>query len=632
MLQHIRDRFTGKFALAILLLLAVPFAFFGIPYDFAGGNFAARVNDVEISIGQLQNAYQQALARYAESGAEIPPELHGVIRDAVLNDIIRETLVSQHLAEEGYRITDEMITEFIREVPIWQEDGEFQPNLYYEWLDQQMLTAPRFEESRRQAMRADQFQRGIAATAFVTPAEYRRYLNLYGEQRRASIATFDTQAVAEGIEVEEAQVAGYYEAHPEEFQAPESVDLAYIEIDRRELAGNVELTEEELRTYYEQVKSRYLQDEQRRARHILVAFGDDEAAAKQEATALAERARAGEPFEDLARQYSDDSGTAEQGGDLGTVLKSQMPGALGDAIFSMQEGEIAGPVRSDFGFHVVRLDDIQPGGPLPLEQVRAELERELRDEKVDARYRALERKLSDALFDAQDLQAMADAAGLEVETAAGFTRAGGEPFGANQAAIDAVFDPMVLEDGRISEIVELDADRSAVFEVREHHPAAVRPLEEVRDRIVAQLRTQRAQEIVRERAAELQASLEDGADFGEAAQAAGAEVTAAALLRRQDENVDPRVLEAIFRAPKPDGPDDPSIGEAVTREGDYAVYSVAAVQPGRPEAIPLEERDARKLQLAAESGRADYTALLLQLQREAEIVRAEDPLGTESTF
>lgn len=632
MLQEIRDRFTGKFALAILLLLAVPFAFFGIPYDFAGGGYAARVNDVEISIGQLQNAYQQALARYAESGAEIPPELHGVIRDAVLDDIIRETLVSQHLAEEGYRITDEMITDFIRQVPIWQQDGEFQPNLYYDWLDQQMLTAPQFEESRRQAMRADQFQRGIAATAFVTPAEYRRYLNLYGEQRRASIATFDTEAVAEGIEVEELQVAEYYEAHPEEFRAPEAVDLAYIEIDRRELAGNVEVTEEELQAYYEQVKGRYLQDEQREARHILVAFGEDEEAARLEAAALAERARAGEPFEDLARQYSDDSGTAEQGGDLGPVLKSQMPGALGDAIFSMQEGEIAGPVRSDFGFHVVRLDDVQAGGSLPLEQVRAEIERELRDEKVAGRYRELERKLSDALFDAQDLQAMADAAGLEVETATGFTRAGGEPFGNNQAAIDAVFDPMVLEDGRISEIVELDANRSAVFEVREHHPATVRPLQEVRDRIVAQLRTQRAQEIVRERAAALAASLEQGAEFREAAEAAGAEVTASALLRRQDENVDPRVLEAVFRAPKPAGSEDPSIGEAVTREGDYAVYSVAAVQPGRPEAIPLEERDQRKLQLAAESGQADYTALLLELQREAEIVKAEDPLGTGQAF
>jgi peptidyl-prolyl cis-trans isomerase D len=632
MLQKIRDRITGRFALAVILLLTVPFAFFGMPSDFGRGGYAAKVNDVEISMGQLQNAYQQALARYAQSGADIPPELHGVIRDAVLNEIIRETLVSLHLVDEGYRITDEMITDFIRQVPIFQEDGKFSADLYYAWLDQQMLAPPQFEESRRQAMRTDQFQRGIAATAFVTPAEYRRYLNLYGEQRRAAIATFDTQAVAEGIEIEDAQIAEYYESHPEEFQAPESVDLAYIEIDRRNLGQDVEISDAELQAYYEQVESRYRQDEQRQARHILVALGDDEEAARQEATALAERARAGEPFEDLARQYSDDTGTAEQGGDLGAVLKSQMPGALGDTIFSMQEGEIAGPVRSDFGFHIVRLDDVIAGGPLPLEQVRAELERELRDEKTSGEYRELERKLSDALFDAQDLRVMADAAGLEVKTASGFTRAGGEPFGNNQAAIDAVFNPMVLEEGRISEIVELDANRTAVFKVREHHPAAVRPLEEVRDRIVAQLRTERADEIVRERAAELQGKLAEGADFAAAAKAVGAEVTASTLLRRQDESVDPRVLESIFRAPKPADAQQPSIGEAVTDGGDYAVYSVAAVQPGRPEAIPLAERDARKVQLAAESGRADYAAVVLELEQEAEIVRAEDPLGTQPAF
>ncbi len=632
MLQNIRDRLTGRFALAAILLLSVPFAFFGLPYDFTGGGYAAKVNGVEISIDQLQNAYQQALAQYAESGTDIPPELHGVVRDAVLNDIIRETLVNLHLSDSGYRITDEMIADFIRQVPLFQENGQFSTDLYYAWLDQRMMAAPQFEESRRQAMRLEQFQRGIAATAFVTPAEYRRYLNLYGEQRRAAIATFDMQAVAAGIEIEDAKVTEYYDAHPEEFQAPESVDLAYIEIDRRDLGQRVEISDAELQEYYDQVKSRYVQDEQRQARHILVAFDGDEGAALDEATALAERARAGEPFADLARQYSDDSGTAEQGGDLGPLLKSQMPGALGDAIFSLQQGEIGGPVKSDFGFHIVRLDDIQPGGPLPLEQVRAELERELRDEETADEYRELERKLSDALFDAQNLQAMADASGLEVRTASGFTRAGGEPFGNNQAAIDAVFNPMVLEDRRISEIVELDANRSAVFQVREHYPAAVRPLEEVRDGIVAQLRLAQAEDIVSERAGELQAELAQGAGFAEAAQAAGAEVTAATLLRRQDESIDPILLEAIFRAPKPVGAEQPTIGQTRTQSGDYAVYSIAAVQPGRPEAIPLAERDARKLQLAADSGRADYVALVLELQRGADIVRADEPLGAQPAF
>lgn len=625
MLQKLRERFTGKFALAILLLLVVPFAFFGIPYDnIIRGGYAAKVEGIEISEMQLQQAFQETLARYAREGTDIPPELHGLVREAVLTNLIRETLVNAHLSDAGYRVTDEMIAEFIQSIPDFQEDGTFSKQLYYDWLASQAMAPRQFEESQRQALRASQLQRGIGATAFVTPAEYRRYLNLYGEQRRAAVATFDTRAEAEQVEVGDEEVTAYYEAHAEEFQAPESADIAWIEIDRRELAEGIEVTEEELAQYYSQVSDRYRQDERRRARHILITFGDDKDAAREQATALAERARAGEPFEDLARQYSEDTSSSQQGGDLGLSPKSQMPGALGDTVFSMRKGAIEGPVESEFGFHVVRLDDIVPGGPLPLEEVRAELERELRDEKSANRFRDMERRVSDALFEADSLEGMAEALGVEVRTADGFTRFGGEPFGNNQAAIEAVFDPLVLE-GRISEIVELDANRIAVFAVREHHPAAQQPLEEVRETIVERLRLERAREAVRARAEELEAALEGGADFAEAAEAAGAEVMAPTLLRRQGNQVDPRVLEAVFRAPKPrEGR--PTIGSAVTESGDHAVYAVLSVHPGRPESIPLEQRDARKLELAAEAGRADYTALVLELERKAEIVRSEAAL------
>lgn len=630
MLQNIRDRFTGGFAVAILALLCVPFVFFGINYNFMGGGYAAKVDGVEISAAELQEGYQAALARYAEMGSDLPPELHSLVMESVLTNLIRETLVNRHLSDEGYRIGNKTVTDLIRNVPEFQADGKFSKELYYTWLESQGVSATQFEESRRHAMRLAQFQRGIAATAFVTPAEYRRYLNLYGEQRQAAIATFAIDKAVEKIEVTDDEIAAYYDAHPEEFQAPESVDIAYIEVNRNVLAQDVEVSEEELQAYYKESGNRYLQDERRQARHILLAFGDDEAAAKEQATALAARARAGEPFEDLARQYSEDGGTAEQGGDLGMVPQSQMPGPLGDAIFSMKEGEIAGPVRSDFGFHIVRLDAIEPGGPLPFEQVRAELERELRDIGADDAYRELERKLSDALFDAEELQTMADATGLEVQTASGFSRSGGEPFGNNQAAIDAVFDPQVLAEGAISEIVEIDANRSAVFEVRNHHEAALRPPDEVRDGIVAKLRSERAREIVHERALELEAELAGGAEFAAAAKAAGADIKPLALRRRQDSNVDPRVLEAIFRAPKPEA-GNPSVGNAVTQGGDYAVYSIASVVPGRPEAIPLQERDSGKLQLASESGRADYTAFILELERGADIVRSESQL-TEPAF
>lgn len=627
MLQKIRDRLTGGYAIAFLALLAIPFAFFGISYDFTGGGYAAKVNGVEISSARLQNEYLAQLAEFTDQGTEIPANLRPMIRRSVLSNLIRETLVNQHVAEEGYRVSDEMVAEFIQRVPEFQVDGRFDRDLYYSWLRDRNLTPAVFEENQRQSLRLQQFQRGHAATAFVTPAEYRRYLNLYGEQRRAAVATFDVDAIAEEVEPTGEEIAAYYEEHTDDFQSPESVDVRYVEVDRRDLRSRVEITEQQLREYYEQVSGRFLRDESRRARHILIPFGEDEAAAEEQAAELAARVRAGEPFADLARQYSADTGTAEQGGDLGSLTRTQMPEALGDAVFSMQEGEIAGPVESDFGYHIVRLDEVQPGGPAPLEEVRAEVENELRDIEAEALYEDLEREVSDALFEGDGIEEIAESTGLELQSASGITRQGGGPFGGNQAVIDTVFDSSLREQGIVSDIVELDANRSAVFSVQEHHAADRLPLEEVRAEIVARLSEERARGIARDRAAALQARLAEGADFQEAAAESAAEVSSLRTRGRQDAETDPRVLQAIFRAPKP-GADDRTIGQAETRDGDVTVYSVAAVIPGRPEAIPLEERDAGKLQLAQQAGSADYTALVLELERRADIEITEDALAT----
>ena len=182
MLQKIRERITGGYDIAFLVLMALPFAFFGINYDFVGGSYAAKVEGVEISTARLENEYQAELARYAEYGTDLPPELRSLVRQSILNNLVRETLIAQHVVEEGYRISDQMVTDFIQRVPEFQVDGKFSRDRYYAWLEERALTPTQFEESQRESLRLQQFQRGLVATAFVTPAEYRRYLNLYGEQ------------------------------------------------------------------------------------------------------------------------------------------------------------------------------------------------------------------------------------------------------------------------------------------------------------------------------------------------------------------------------------------------------------------------------------------------------------------
>ena len=622
MLQNIRDRLTGKFALFILALITLPFVFFGVTdYNFLGSSYAAKVNGEEISTAQVEQAFQNQMLQNPQL-AEAPVQYHQIIRQSILDQLITQTLIDQYLAENGYRVSNQMITDLIQRSPDFQVDGEFSKEKYYSELELVGMLPAQFEAMQRRNIRQSQLQRAIAATAFVTPSEYRRHLNIYGEQREVAAATFELSGIVEELDVTEDEILAWYDERPDAFQSEESVDLEYIEISREELAAVAEISEEELQQYYSDSANRYMQDEQRNARHILITLDDDEDAARSQATALVARVNAGEPFEDLARSYSQDGGTADQGGALGTVMQSQMPGALGEAIFSMQKGEVRGPVRSDFGFHIIRLDDIVDGGPLPLQQVRGELERELRDAKSESRFRDLERGLSDALFDLKDMATMAEESGLEVRSANNFTRVGGEPFGANQAVIDAVYDDRLIIDGQISDIVEIDANRSALFRVVEYREARRLPLDEVRDDIVVALKGERAQTIVRERSEALQAELLTGAEFSQAAADANANITPATVIGRNDDQIDARVRDAAFAIKKP-ASGSRRVGTAMTQTGDPVVFVVTATAPGRPESIPLAERDSRKNDLARDSGAADLNAFVRQLEAGAEIVRSE---------
>lgn len=625
MLQQIREKFSGTFAAVLLGLLAISFVFFGIGnFNFLSGGNAAVVEDVEISVAQLENAFQNQLLQLQDFG-DLPPETMRLIRQNTLERLIRETLVDVHVAEQGYRVGDQQIAEIIQSEPQFQENGVFKKELYYNWLDQRVLDPRTFEAQQRQSMRVSQLQRGVGATAFVTPSEYRRYLNLIGEQRVVSLARFDIAALAETIVVKDEDVQAYYDANPDEFLAPESVDFAYIELDRNALAEEIAISEDVLQQYYQDNAARFLQDEQRRASHILIPVEDDEAAARELAASLTARAQAGEPFADLARQHSKDGGTASQGGGLGTMLQSQMPGALGDAIFATGAGAITGPVRTDFGYHVVRVDEVIPGGPLPLAEVRGELLQELRAQRLDERFRTLERQLSDAAFDANSLQAIAAEAGLEMQTATGFTRAGGEPFGGNQAIIDLAFDPFLLEDRQISDVVEIDANRSIMMQVTDHHAASRRPLEEVRDDIVFALQSERAVNIVEDRSRRLREALEAGEEFEEIAYQLEAEFTPDVTVSRTQQDIDAAILDAIFRVKKPSA-GKARLGSTVSTVGDYAVFMVKSVVPGRPESIPLDERDQRKEQLQSTAGALDYNAFVNELERTADIERNESAL------
>ncbi len=631
MLTKIRESFTGWIAFAILALIGIPFLFLGYgSYDFLGGPFAAKVDGSEIGVLEFEQAYRQQV-EMNPGLAELPEEFRVQVRQGVLESLIRERLVNMHVLGQGYQISDEMLDRTILSIPDFQVEGVYDEETANAILLQNGMTPAQFKGAQRNSMRNNQLRRAIGGSSIVTPADYRRFLNLIAEQRLVSLATFDIASATSEVEVTDEMITAFYETNDTLFLTEESADVEFIEVRRDAVAETIEVTEDALYTYYLDNQDRYLQDEQRRARHILILSQDDEAAAEAEANDLLARLQAGEAFAELAAEFSDDTLTASNGGDLGALTLSQLSEELGGAVFSMSVGDIEGPVRTDFGFHVVQLDEILEQGPLPLEQVRGELLTELRQNEAEDAFRDLEQQVSDALFDAPDMQAISTATGLEVQTATGFTRSGGEPIGMNQAAIDAIFDAMVLFDGQISEVIELDANRSAIFRVTQHNEAARLPLDDVRDEIAARIRDQEAQTIIFNRAEQLLVALNNGEDFGAAAESAGATVSEPQLLGRQDPLADQNVLGQIFTAKKP-AMSAPTRGSVVNATGGITVFSLEAVLPGRPESIPLADRDAGKLELAQQAGTSEFVAFVEALYSKADIVISEDALAAQDLF
>ena len=630
MLQNMREKFTGTFALVLLAMIGLSFVFFGLNYSFIGSQYAAKVDGEEINAGVFEQNYRDALQRQPQL-ASIEGDLRVQVRRSLLDQLISQQLIENYLNEHGYRITDEQVVRFVQETPEFHKDGKFDPETYRAYLSERGMEPLRFEQLQRDALRLQQLQLAIGATALVTPAEYRRYLNLMAEQRIVSVASISESEVAEEIQISDEMITAWYDNNPSLYQLPESADIEYIEITRESVAEDIAVSEEDLAAYYNDNRDRYLQDEQRRARHILILSEDDEDAAEAQANDILARLNAGESFADLAAEYSADTGTAAQGGELGTLTRSQLPGELGSAIFSMSAGEIGGPVRSDFGFHIIQLDEILERGPLPLDQVRGELLAELREREVEDRFRDLERSLSDALFDSADLQVIAETTGLPIQGASGITRSGGEPFGSNQAAIDAIFAESVLSGEQVSEVIELDANRSAIFRVTKHNPAARQPLAEVREQIEADLMSEQAETLMTSRAEQMLEALAGGEAFAAAAETAGLNVAEPQMLTRTNQNVDQALKFEVFAAGKPTQ-DQPVTGRVQLQNGDYAVFKLDAVLPGRPESIPLAERDQGKLMLAQQSGIGDFQAFLELLRDKAKIVINDDVLAADDLF
>src|ERR1035441_10026630 len=454
MLQSISDKLKSQRWLmtGLLGLLALIFAAWGaygiVNVSFSPQDYGLKVNGERVSTETLNRAWQERQAQYAQAlnGATFPPAQTRMLQQQLLNEYVRETLLRQRAQASGYRASDAQVLAAYQSEPGFQVDGKFSALAAKTMLAQIGLTPETYEAERRQALQISQLTEGIQLSDFLTAAQLNRIYALENEQREVRYALLPAERYAAAAKIDDAQIKAWYDAHPGDYMSPESVRLQYAQLSLDAIAGQITVKDEDLQAYYDKNKSRYSENEKRHAHHILISIGDaKDASADAAALAKAQRVlaelKAGKDFGELARKYSGDPGSATQGGDLGWAEQSAYVGAFAAALFKMQPGLTSDPVKTQFGYHIIKLDEIRPAHVLTLADGRArigaESARAQASENFGDREEQLQQKLEKG--ESNDLATLATQFGLQLGEVKDFSRSGGAPLGGKPELVQAAF-------------------------------------------------------------------------------------------------------------------------------------------------------------------------------------------------
>ncbi len=513
MLQSIRDGFGRSVIIIILGLIAVSFIFWGVDFNLTGPSYAAVVNGEEIPLEEFERNFQAEQSNFLDLyGVELDEDIRRQLRSSTLDRLIRQRALSQQVAERGYRVSDERLTRSIQAIPAFQIGNQFSFEMLQTQLAFQGISVAAFEEMQRQQLELLDLQNGIVNSSFVTPDEYRRYVELANQRREIGYARFDVQSFLDGVQVTDEEVAAHYDEFRDRYMTEESAALEYVELRRSEIAEQIDVSEQEIRDYYERRRLEFTADAERAASHILITAepGESDDAARARAEALVERIRSGEDFAALAAEHSDDPGTASSGGSLGWIGRGMLAGPFEDTLYAMESvGDVSDPVRTDFGWHIIRYDELRAGEERSFEEVEESLTAEYRIERADDLYFNQANRLTDLAFEEYDsLERVAAAMELPLKEVESFPRSGDPTVFPNSAAVvDVVFGFQPLETGINSDLIELSEEHVAVVRVVERFPPEQRPLDQVADEIRETLRHERAAELAADAAGAFTAAL-----------------------------------------------------------------------------------------------------------------------------
>ncbi|ALS33604.1 peptidyl-prolyl cis-trans isomerase D [Pseudoalteromonas translucida KMM 520] len=584
MLEKIREGSQGPIAKVILGAVILSFALAGIG-SYLGQTTeqpVAEVNGIKISQTEFNRAFQNERGRLEQQFGEYftqiaaDPNYMAQIRQGVIDRLVQQELQTQLAAELGLRVSDESVRQTILELPYFKIGESFNNDRYLQVIRQMNFQPDSFREYLRKDMTRSQLVSAVAGSDFALKNELESAIALQQQTRSIDYLVVNKEAMQDSVEVSEQEIADYYELNSGQFLSPERLSVNYIELKAQDITV-ASVTEDDVKAYYEQSKAQYVEPEKRRVSHILIDNSEDDDAAKAKAESLLAQLNQGADFAELAESSSDDIVSGEMGGDLEWIERDVMDPVFEDAAFALEnKGDYSDVVASEFGYHIIKLTDLQAQQVKAYDDVKADLRAELeKAEKVDAFYEkqtemaALAFEISDRLVDA------AEAAGVEVKsTPLVALNELPEPLN-SPAVITALTSVDLLEDKVNSELIELGNEHVIVVRVNEHEPAATKALSDVSEQIKASLVNEKTSALAKEKARTLFAEVQAGKSLNDVAAEQSLTVRQEAQLTRQSYTVSPAIVTQTFKMAHPT---DSAIVELVNlNNGDAAIVALKSV-------------------------------------------------------
>jgi peptidyl-prolyl cis-trans isomerase D len=624
-MEAFRTLIRGWVGKVLLVIFLVPFALVGMEGLFSLGSktgIAATVNKQDVSVTELEQAVNQRREQLLPQVGNDDSKIDGVVlREQVLEGLVERAMLLQQAQKLGFQISEVQAAALIRKEASFQVDGQFSEERFQTFLKMTGQSSKSLIQDIQSQMAVQQFAGGLTSSAITTAAEIQNIIVLQDEKRTVHLAQLPLEPYLAQVSVSPAEIKADYDKNKASLKVEENIDLQYMTLSSDQFLPQVSLTEADIKAQYEIATKDLQGNVERRAQHILISVDDktNAEAALKKSNELIARINKGESFDDLAKQFSQDPGSAVKGGDLGFAPKGVYVPEFEASLDSLAINQVSAPIKTQFGYHIIKLLEKRSPDLPTLESMRAELTTQATSAKVAALYNDAINQLNELAVEAGDLSELAKPYQLVVQSQAGLTRKNGAGDLANADLIKSAFSEEVMLDRQISSGVTVDPTRTVWLKVSQHRPERPQTLAEATSLIKLKLQSQKASALAMQQANKIVADLNKGtapttvqttyaiqfADFGQ--------------INRQNGLPDKKAQTAVFALNKPNA----GQWRATAVEGDnssgISIVAISDIQSGQVDSIPADQRKQMSGMLASMRGQQDLRDYTEYLKARAKI-------------